>query len=105
MSVDLIFNKSISFEDIKIKTGLKIKEGEHGSKFLVDEYGNSFIFLAFSEEEVSGLTIREYENPTKILDELVGKFELMYMDDERYEHFRGDKEGECSLNNLCIDYM
>lgn len=76
MSLDLNFNKSLSTEEIEQKTSLKV-EKQNGSEFLTDQYGNTVFFKGYGITLYGGP-----RNPTKILDELINAFNIMFIDDE-----------------------
>ena len=81
MSLDINFNKSISTEEIKEKTTLKVVEND-GSNFLEDQYGNVVFFKEY------GITIYGGpRNPTKILDELIKLFDIKFIDDEAIDMY------------------
>jgi hypothetical protein len=75
MSLDLDFNKSLTKEEIEEKTSLKV-EIHNGGEFLTDEYGNTVFFKGY------GITLYGPRNITKIMDELVRAFDLMFIDDD-----------------------
>ena len=88
MSLDLNFNKSLSTQEIIEKTSIKVEE-KHGSEFLVDQYGNAVFFKGY------GITVRG-SNPTKILDELIQAFDIMFLDDDAEDklHYEPEKYKE-----------
>lgn len=81
MSLDINFNKSISTEEIKEKTTLKIVEKD-GSNFLEDQYGNVVYFKGYGITLYGGP-----RNPTKILDELIKVFDIKFIDDEAIDKY------------------
>lgn len=84
MSIDIEFNKSISVEEIKEKTNLKVVEDDC---YLEDQYGNVVFFKEY------GITLYGPVNPTKILDELINTFSIKYILDESIDlyHHESDK--------------
>jgi hypothetical protein len=81
MSLDINFNKSIPSEEIEQKTTIKLVE-KNGSKFLEDQYGNVVFFKGY------GITIYgNSRNPTKILDELINTFDIMFLDDDAMDKY------------------
>lgn len=81
MSLDINFNKSISSEEIKEKTTLKIVKKDD-SEFLEDEYGNVVFFKGYGITLYGGP-----RNPTKILDELVKAFDIKFIDDDSIDKY------------------
>ncbi len=81
MSLDINFNKSISTEEIKEKTTLKVVEKD-GSNFLEDQYGNVVFFKDYGITLYGGP-----RNPTKILDELIKVFDIKFIDDSAIDKY------------------
>jgi hypothetical protein len=81
MSLDINFNKSISTEEIKEKTTLKVVEKD-GSNFLEDQYGNVVFFKDYGITLYGGP-----RNPTKILDELIKVFDIKFIDDSAIDMY------------------
>lgn len=86
MSLDINFNKSISIEEIKEKTTLKVVEKD-GNNFLEDQYGNVVLFKDYGITLYGGP-----RNPFKILDELVSAFGIMFIDDESIDKYDYEPE-------------
>jgi hypothetical protein len=84
MSVDLIFNRNLTNEEVLEKTSLKIGQNKYG-QYLDDEYGNAVAFYN------SYITIR-LTNPLKIMDELVGKCGVKFLDDNTSQMWYSDSE-------------
>lgn len=81
MSLDINFNKSISIEEVKEKTTLKVVEKD-GSNFLEDQYGNVIFFKGYGITLYGGP-----RNPTKIIDELIKVFDIKFIDDEAIDMY------------------
>jgi hypothetical protein len=92
MSLDLNFNKSISKDEIEEKTSLKVITNG-GSEFLEDQYGNVVFFKGY------GITLYGLRNSTKILDELIRAFEIMFLDDNAMDkyHYESEKYKDVDL--------
>lgn len=86
MSLDINFNKSISIEEIKEKTTLKLVEKDD-SNFLEDQYGNVVFFKDYGITLYGGP-----RNPTKILDELISVFDIKFIDDESIDMYDYEPE-------------
>lgn len=86
MSLDINFDKSITLGDIESKTALKVVE-KNGNNFLEDEYGNVVSFKGYGITLYGGP-----RNPFKILDELVGAFGIMFIDDEAIDKYDYEPE-------------
>jgi hypothetical protein len=86
MSLDFNFNKSLSTKEIEEKTSLKVIETD-GLQDLVDTYGNTVFFKGY------GITLYGLRNPTKILDELINAFGIMFIDDDAEDklHYEPEK--------------
>ena len=111
MSVDYIFNKKISLNDISEKTSLKVVEN-NGSNWIVDPFNNHMFIKEKNYVNENGepvdsktleLTVYYGNNSTMILDELVKHFNVRFITDneeiELYYH------PELSLDELSNSVM
>jgi hypothetical protein len=96
MSLDIEFNKTLTNKEITEKTSLKIVEKD-GNFYLVDEYDNTVIFKG------RGITSYGSVNITKILDELITAFEIMFIDDDDLQFIYHNPN--CSVMELSIETM
>lgn len=85
MSLDFNFNKSLTTEEIKEKTTLKVEDKESG-EFLLDKNGNAVFFKGY------GITAYAGNNPSEILSELYQAFGVMFIDDHAIEKYDYEPE-------------
>ena len=101
MSLDITFDKKISFDEIESKTSLKVVF-KKGNNFLQDEYGNVCLI---KDGSTCGLTFYgPKNNPTKILDELINNFETRFIDDayEEMYFYEPEKYENINLWTVCM---
>ena len=101
MSLDITFNKKISFDEIETKTSLKVVF-KNGNNFLQDEYGNVCLI---EDNPTCGVTFYgSKNNPTKIIDELINNLEIKFIDDSYEEMFfyEPEKYKDINLWTVCM---
>lgn len=95
MSVEYIFNKKISFDDINEKTSLKVVVN-NGSNWIVDPFNNHMLikeknYVNENREPVDSptleLTVYGGSNSTMIRDELIKHFNVKFITDNEEESF------------------
>jgi hypothetical protein len=98
MSVEYIFNKKISFDDINEKTSLKVVEN-NGSRWILDPLNNQMLikeknYVNVKGESVDGPTLElivyGINNSNMIRDELVKHFNVKFITDNELEMFFHD---------------
>lgn len=113
MSLDIMFNKSISLEDIENKTTLKIKD-KNNCKWLVDEFGNCMLIKENNWVDEFGNKVNDYSleltsyglnNPTKIMEELIKTFDAKFITDNELEILYYESENEINMNELFDNSM
>lgn len=82
MSLDFNFSRRIPLKEIEEKTSIKVVHHENGN-FLEDEYGN---VIYAKDDPMYGVTLYGFgRNPTRIFDQLIKVFDVMFIDDRVME--------------------
>ena len=108
MSVDIFFNKKINIEEVLFNTSLTLIKNVN-SYFLCDSCGNAVHLYSFKEGDKTfdSFCIRR-TNPYKILDELVGNFNVSFIDDDIFEgllHINDSKKSDVDENYIDNIYL
>jgi hypothetical protein len=104
MSIDIYFNKKITVKEVVNNTSLTIVN-RFGHYFLCDECGNAVSLYSYKlgDDTFDSFCVRR-TNAYKILDELVDKFNVSFIDDDILNSLDRDGKGD-NLDKVYLDNM